>query len=408
MSSNERLLDGLICPDRRAFVAGAGAFIAWANMPRHAFAGRRDPRFVAVVLRGAMDGLAAVPPVGDPDYAALRGEWDLGAGNGVIGLDDFFALNDAMPRLADRYRQRQALIVHACATPYRDRSHFDGQDVLESGMTGPHGSETGWLNRAAAVLPKGDRVRPASGLAVGATVPLILRGQAPTLAWSPPRFKPIGADTADRLASLYGERDPVLARVFQAGLMTDALAEGGSPSQQSGGIKQAFRQLAEGAGRLLAADDGPRVAAISYDGWDTHIDEGADDGKLANLLGALDEALDALAGSLGPDVWKDTVVAVMTEFGRTARVNGNEGTDHGTATTAFLVGGAVKGGRILADWPGLKDADLYENRDLRPTTDLRAVLKGVLRDHLGIEERALTGTVFPDSIGIRPLDGLVA
>ncbi len=395
-------------PSRRLFLASAGAFVAWANLPRFAYAGTRDPRFVVVILRGAMDGLAAVPPIGDPDYAALRGELAIGSSGmgGTVALDGFFALNDAMPSLKQLYADREALIVHAVATPYRDRSHFDGQDVLESGLTTPGASRDGWLNRAVAALPLGAAVRPASGLAVSPTVPLVLRGGAPVFTWMPDGLMPVGMDTADRLAGLYGETDPALARVFATGRTIDGMAAGGT-AVKGGDIAASFRRIAVGAGRLLAEPEGPRIAAISFDGWDTHASEGPESGQLGRRLGALDAALAGLRQELGP-VWSDTVVAVMTEFGRTAHVNGTDGTDHGTATTAFLVGGAVKGGRVLADWPGLAAGKLYEQRDLAPTTDLRAVLKGVLRDHLGIGETALATRIFPDSLGVRPIGGLIA
>jgi len=406
--ANAELHDGLFCPSRRVFLAGAGAFIAWAGLPRAAFAGSADPRLVVVILRGAMDGLAVVPPVGDPDYAALRGELAIGAGGREQGLplDGFFALNDAMPGLHALYGKGQALIVHAAASPYRERSHFDGQDVLESGMAGPKASDSGWLNRVTQALPQGERVRPISGLAATPTVPLILRGAAPTLTWTPPTLRPASADTMSRLLGLYGEADPELARVLLAGVDLDALAVGEAARNRPGGLAAAFAEVARGSGKLLVAEDGPRIAALSYDGWDTHINEGPESGRLAGLLGALDGALSALAQEMAP-VWDDTVIAVMTEFGRTARANGNEGTDHGTATTAFLLGGGVKGGRVLADWPGLKPSQLHEDRDLAPTTDLRAVLKGVLRDHLGLSERVLATEIFPDSLGVRPVGGLV-
>jgi uncharacterized protein (DUF1501 family) len=398
----------LLRPSRRLFLASAGAFVAWAQMPRFAFAGSRDPRLIVVILRGALDGLAVVPPVGDPDYAALRGDLAIGVDGhkDTLPLNGFFALNGAMPRFKARYQQGEALVVHASASAYRDRSHFDGQDVLESGMAGPRLSADGWLNRAAAELPAGDSVRPASGLAIGATVPLVLRGAAPVLTWMPPGVQPAPPDTADRLMDLYAHADPELSRVFNAGRDVDRMASG-STTLKGGGLDADFRRLSVGAARLLAEPDGPRIAALSYDGWDTHANEGPEDGRLGKLLAALDGALDGMATELGP-VWKDTVVAVMTEFGRTARTNGTEGTDHGTGTTAFLLGGAVKGGRVIADWPGLKTASLYEARDLAPTTDLRAILKGVLRDHLGLSERTLSTRVFPDSIGVKPIDGLVA
>ncbi|MET3896332.1 uncharacterized protein (DUF1501 family) [Devosia sp. UYZn731] len=399
---------GLLHPSRRMFLASAGAFVAWASLPRHAYAGTRDPRFITIILRGAMDGLAVVPPIGDPDYATLRGELAIGAPGQeqTLALDGFFGLNNAMPGLHAMYQAGEALIVHAAATPYRDRSHFDGQDVLESGMPGAKLSASGWMNRVAEAIPVGEGVRPVTGLAATPTVPLILRGAAPTLTWTPPELRPASSDTRDRLLDLYTHQDPAMAKVLLAGIETDRLAGGSDPMRTGKGIAAAFEQIATGSARLLVEEDGPRIAALSYDGWDTHSQEGAESGRLAGLLAALDGALGAIKETMAP-VWGDTVIAVVTEFGRTAKANGTDGTDHGTATTAFLLGGAVKGGRVVADWPGLKDNQLFEARDLAPTIDLRAVLKGVLRDHLGLSETVLATTVFPDSIGVRPVDGLV-
>ncbi|WP_245514965.1 DUF1501 domain-containing protein [Jiella endophytica] len=393
---------------RRRFLAGTGVFAAWSMMPKAGFAGTRDPRFVVVLLRGALDGLAAVAPVGDPNYRPLRGALALGeGGKDVLPLaGSFFALNDAMPKLHGRFAKGEALVVHAAATPYRSRSHFDGQNVLESGLEGPSGTQDGWLNRVAVALPAGERVGTQPGLAIGPTIPLILAGPAGTLTWSPQTFQPAVEDTALRLASLYGESDQELAKLLTEGLETDRMMANSAFDIEKGPAR-AFRILANGAAKLLAEEDGPRLAAISYEGWDTHVQEGADNGRLAKNLSALDLALDDLAETLGP-AWKDTVVAVVTEFGRTAWGNGGGGTDHGTATTAFLMGGAVKGGRVIADWPGLREADLFEGRDLKPTTDLRAVLKGVLKDHLGLSERSLATDIFPGSLGVRPMAGLVA
>lgn len=399
--------EALLCPSRRLFLAGAGAFVAWASLPRFAHAAGRDPRLVVVILRGALDGLAVVPPVGDPDYPALRTDLAVGlpAAPG-LALGSFFALNAAMPKLHDQYLAGTATIVHAVATPYRDRSHFDGQDVLENGTPSPMGSDTGWLNRAVAALPAGERVEPRPGLAVSATVPLILRGAAPVVSWTPPDFNPPASDTVARLMDLYTHTDPALSKVLAAGTDIAALA-GNGDRMGGGGLAESFRRLADGSARLLADDAGPRIAAISYDGWDTHANEGASGkGRLAGLLAALDGAFDALRITLAP-VWNDTVVIAVTEFGRTAAENGTEGTDHGTGTVAFLLGGAVKGGRVVADWPGLKVLQLYEQRDLAPTTDLRAVLKGVLRDHLGLSETVLADSVFPGSRAVNPMDGLL-
>ena len=402
--------DAMLCTSRRTVLAGAGAFTAWSVMPKFAFAGQtRDPRFLTVILRGAMDGLAVVPPVGDPDYPALRRDLAIGTGGygPTLALDSFFGLNEAMPGFYDLYKKGEALVVHAAATAYRDRSHFDGQDVLESGMIGPKMSESGWMNRLAAVMPKGDGVRPISGLAATPTVPLILRGEAPTLTWTPPDFKPAPSDTVARLLDLYGQQDPAMAKVLQAGISTEMLAgDANDPMKRAGGLAASFKQVAAGSAKLLLQEDGPRIAVLSYDGWDTHTNEGAETGRLSTLLAALDGAMTALADGLKP-VWSDTAIVVITEFGRTAATNGNDGTDHGTGTTAFLFGGAIKGGRVLADWPGLKPSQLYQDRDLAPTTDVRAILKGVLRDHLGVNEPALTAQVFPDSIGVKPVDGLI-
>ena len=395
---------------RRRLLSQGGALFAWAYLPSFARAAdRRDPRLVVIVLRGALDGLSALAPVGDPDYVALHGELALrlDGEHPALPLDPFFALNPAMPNFARLYAARQALAVHACATNYRDRSHFDGQDVLESGMPGPGRIESGWLNRALVALPAGERVA-GRGLAVGVTPPLVLRGQAPVLGWAPSGLPAASEDLTARLLDLYAHRDPALAAALRQGLDADRLAsEQGMAAMKPGGdVALAMQNAAEGAARLLSADDGPRVAALSFDGWDTHANEGGATGRLAQLLGGLDRAIAAFERELGP-VWKDTAIVAITEFGRTVRINGTVGTDHGVGTLAFLAGGAIAGGRIVADWPGLKTADLYEGRDLKPTTDLRAVLMGLLADQFGLSPAVLARTVFPETGGLKPLAGLV-
>jgi uncharacterized protein (DUF1501 family) len=394
---------------RRSLLLGGASFAAWAYLPKFARAADgRDPRLIVVILRGALDGLATVAPIGDPDYAGLHGSIALSASGAKAAtmLDNFFGLHPAMPELSRMYREKRAAIVHAVATSYRERSHFDGQDVLESGFAGPGRVQSGWLNRALESLPRGERVM--SGLAVGPTTPLILRGQAPTVAWAPVALPQAADDTAMRLMDLYSQRDPALGKALAAGLQLDKVAQGDDMKPKPGtNGAAAMRLVARGAAKLMAADDGPRIAALAFDGWDTHAAEGALNGRLANLLGALDGAIAAVETEM-KEAWRETVVAVITEFGRTARINGTEGTDHGTATVALLVGGALKGGRVVADWPGLKSAKLHEGRDLRPTTDLRAVLKGVLKDHLRVDGTALATTVFPDSAGVKPMGGLLA
>jgi uncharacterized protein (DUF1501 family) len=407
-------------PSRRDMLLGSGALFAWAYMPKLARAEGRDPRLLVVVLRGGLDGLAMVAPVGDPDWVKLRGEKGLALDgkSPSLPLDSFFALNPAMPNLNRLYQAQQATIVHATATPYRERSHFDGQDVLESGYDRPGHRDTGWLNRALALLEADGRVDPrgARALAVGPVTPLVVRGPAQVMSWVPQRLLPASDDTQARLLDLYLHTDAKLARALQG--RRDLLAVGRAAGVSAvtapederlagmARLRRYFNDVAVTAAKYLARPDGPRVGAVGVNGWDTHINEGATGGQLANLLGALAATIPAFEQNMG-EAWKETVVVFITEFGRTARINGTDGTDHGTGTVAWIVGGALKGGRVIADWPGLKEADLYEGRDLKATTDLRAVLKGVLQDHLRVDQRALAATVFPGSDDVKPMAGLV-
>jgi uncharacterized protein (DUF1501 family) len=407
-------------PTRRDMLLGSGALFAWAYMPKLARAEGRDPRLLVVVLRGGLDGLGMVAPVGDPDWVKLRGDKGLALGGkpAALPLDAFFALNPAMPNLNRLYQAKQATIVHATATPYRERSHFDGQDVLESGYDRPGHMDSGWLNRALTLLEADGRINPqgAHALAVGPVTPLVVRGPAKVMSWVPQRLLPASDDTQARLLDLYLHTDTKLARALEN--RRDLLAMGRAagisavtaPADERlagfARLRQYFNDVAVTAAKYLARPDGPRVGAVGVNGWDTHINEGATGGQLASLLGALDATIPAFEQNMG-DAWKETVVVFITEFGRTARINGTDGTDHGTGTVAWIIGGAVKGGRVIADWPGLKEADLHEARDLRATTDLRAVLKGVLQDHLRVDQRALSATVFPASDDVKPMAGLV-
>ena len=394
---------------RRAILGTAGALFGWAAIP--AFArdnSGRDPRLVVIVLRGALDGLAAVAPVGDPDYAGLHGALALSptGDRPALPLDPFFALHPAMPVFHRLYQDKQAAIVHAVATGYRERSHFDGQDVLESGYPGPGFTTSGWLNRAVAALPARERIGTNRGLGIGAVPPLVIRGPAPVLGWAPQTLPTAEDDLSARLLSLYRHADPALGDALARGLETDRVARTAMGIARPRDNIAGMRQVAEGAARLIAADDGPRLAALAYDGWDTHANEGGASGRLAQLLAGLDGAFDAFRTTLGA-LWRDTVVVAVTEFGRTARINGTVGTDHGTGSVAFLAGGAVAGGRVIADWPGLSGRALYDGRDLAPTTDLRAIIKGVLADHLGVGSVTLANSVFPETANIRPMSGLI-
>lgn len=410
-------------PTRRQLLLGSGVLFAWAAAPLLARAEGRDPRLLTIVLRGAVDGLAVAAPVGDPDWAKLRGDKGLALDGEVpaLPLDGFFALNPAMPNLHRLYRAGEAIVLHAVATPYRERSHFDGQDVLESGLAKPGAVATGWLNRTFSTLePDGPAaLHGRQAFAVGPITPLIVRGPAPVLSWVPPRLPPVADDTTMRLLDLYNHTDPTFARVLDERIGLAAVARAGRmnsepgdarPVIQGGGIAQIRAYFAEAAGaaaKFLAEPQGPRIGALALDGWDTHVNEGATKGRLAELLGALDSAIAAVETNIGA-AWRETVVVLVTEFGRTARLNGNDGTDHGTAAVALLVGGALKGGRVLADWPGLKPGDLYEGRDLKPTSDLRAALKGLLEEHLRADPSKLETAVFPESSSVMPLRGLLA
>lgn len=405
---------------RREFLtAGAlatgGALITSRLAFAHAAASERRPRFVLVILRGALDGLAAVPPCGDRDYGHLRGELALrapGTPEGALPLDGFFGLHPSLGFLGESYAARELIVFHALASPYRERSHFDGQDVLENGTSLPHAVQSGWLNRALAQSP-GER-RHDAGVALGQNVPLVMRGPAEVTSWSPSKLGGLDDDTLARITDLYA-RDPLLSVRLADALMADRVAAepGGAMAQDAGAgpdmgaaPRGAYAEIVRAAAGFLRQQDGPQVAVFDTMGWDTHANQGGAGGQLAGRLAALDKGLATLKGELGP-VWKDTAVLLVTEFGRTAAINGTRGTDHGTATMALLAGGAVAGGRVIADWPGLSSRALYQGRDLMPTLDLRCVLKGVLDEHLGIPARALEATVFPQSERARALKGLI-
>ncbi|HTX47955.1 MAG TPA: DUF1501 domain-containing protein [Caulobacteraceae bacterium] len=393
--------------DRRQWLLGAGAATGLAGLPRIAFAAAEtDRRLVVVMLRGAMDGLSAAPPFGDPDYESARTGLAIarpGAAGGALPLDATFGLNPALERVAARYAAKEVIVFHAIASPYRDRSHFDGQNLLENGSTTPYGLADGWLNRALAGLP-GSSVagRPELGIALAPAMPLMLRGPAPVTSWSPSVLPGPSADFVARASRLYAATDPRLAGALSAAAEANGAA-GGMGAPGAGG--DAFVTLMSAAAKFLSAPNGPCVAMVDSTGWDTHANQVGPYNVLTRNLMALDQGLDALAVGLGP-LWSRTAVLVMSEFGRTVAMNGTAGSDHGTASAAFLLGGAVAGGRVLADWPGLKPANLFAGRDLRPTSDLRSAMKAALRDHLGADPAHIDRVVFPGSGEAKSFDGL--
>jgi uncharacterized protein (DUF1501 family) len=378
---------------RRAALLGLGSAVALGGASLALAAAPTDRRLVVVLLRGGMDGLAVVVPHGERDLATWR------AGlvpAGLLDLGGFWGLHPALPGLHRMYQQGDLLAVQAIASPDRSRSHFAAQDTLE---LGGHGIASGWLNRAAGLVPAhgGGEV----ALAVGAGTPLLLRGPAPVGSFLPQGAQHPPPDYYAAVLAL-NRADPVtgppLARALAERGFTEAVLAGAALPTNRG----AFPVLAEAAGRLLAAPDGPRIAALELGGWDTHVNQAP---RLAAALAPLDAGLTALRTGLDA-AWARTVVLVVTEFGRTVRMNGSRGTDHGTATVALLLGGAVAGGRVAGAWPGLAAARLFEKRDLQPTTDVRALAKGVLAQHLGLDTGALA-RVFPDSAAARPMAGLL-
>jgi len=387
-------------PSRRALIAGAAGAAA-LSFPVFAFGQSQaiDKRLLVIILRGGMDGLSAVPAIGDPDYASLRGRLAVprSGDNAALPLDGAFGLHKNLARMHALYRAGELLPIHACATAYRERSHFDAQNVLESGAAAPFARSDGWLNRALGALPQ---ARAEMGLALSAQAPLILRGSAAVATWSPSPLPEVETDTLARLLALYEARDPGLARALGSAMSANAVAMDAGAGDMSRGGPRALAPLMQIAARFLKDANGPIAAVMDVGGWDTHANQGLDQGPLARGLTALDNGLSAFKSEMAAE-WANTAVMIVTEFGRTAAPNGAGGTDHGTGAAAFLAGGGVRGGRVLADWPGLARNVLHEGRDLRPTTDLRAIFKAVLHRHLGVTMAALDRDVFPDSASVR-------
>jgi len=388
---------------RREALQLLGGMAALSGLPGLALAAPSggERRLVFVFLRGGMDGLSAVPATGDPDYAALRGAL---AVNEALRLDATFGLSPYLAEMHKLYGAGELAVLHAVASPYRERSHFDAQNLLENGTAKPFGRESGWLN--AALTADSRAVSQPSGLALGQSIPLVLRGPAHVGSWSPSALPGPDADLLERLAELY-RGDALLARSFAAAREAQKMMEGRDAGRGMGGGPPAVVTLAKAAGEILGKRAGPRVASIDFGGWDTHINQVGEYSALTRNLRLLDRSVAALKDALGP-AWKHTAVLIVTEFGRTVAPNGSSGTDHGTASAAFVAGGAVRGGRVIADWPGLGERALHEGRDLRPTLDLRALFKAALIAQLGLDEAALEVQVFPGSASVRPLDGLFA
>jgi uncharacterized protein (DUF1501 family) len=375
---------------RRRFLHAAAAGAGFLVAPRLLLAkAATDRRFVFVIQRGGADALDTVIPFADPAYARLRGALAIDP-SAAVKLDGTFALHPSLVEIAKLYAAEQALFVHAVASSYRDRSHFDGQNVLESGGSAPYELKDGWLNRLLGLLPK----QAGEAIAITPTVPLALRGAVMVTSYAPSAPKRADDDLLERVQQLYSH-DPELHAMWSAAM--DARTMAGT------GLRQNPAELGQLAARFLAQKEGPRIAMLETNGWDTHSAQAA---RLSNQLKALDAMVAALRDGMGA-AWADTTVLVATEFGRTAAANGTGGTDHGTASVSMLMGGSVKGGRVLGDWPGLAAGALYQQRDLQPTTRLEALIASAAGECFGIEPERVTRALYPGALGMKRVDGLL-
>ena len=396
---------------RRDILRAAGIGAIATGIPGVAFArAEGESRFVLVILRGAADGLALAAPYGDGSYSKIRGELALpapGEEGGVNKLDGLFGLHPSLPGVFEEYQKKQALILHAIASPYRERSHFDGQDILENGAAQVGSIRDGWLNRA--LQPLGGSLGDEVAIAMAQNTPLVLRGDNSVTSWAPSQMPEADDSTLRRLQDMYAGDEFFATRLTQALNSQKIAADEASMGQlqSRGNDAQQLRTMMQATAKFLTAENGPRIAVLEAGGWDTHANQGATSGALATRLAGLDGGLTTLRDELG-NTWSKTVVAVVTEFGRTVAVNGTRGTDHGTASAAILLGGAVNGGRVVSDWPGLRPRDLYRDRDLNPTADMRSMFKGVLSEHLALPDSLLNKVVFPDSAAAPPMRDLIA
>ena len=375
--------------DRRSFL-GAAALLSVSPVLFAQAASER--RFVFIIQRGAADGLNTVIPYAEPAYAGLRGALAVDSAS-ALKLDGTFALHPSLVNVRQLFADGQASFFHAVASPYRDRSHFDGQNVLETGGSAPYQVKDGWLNRLAALLPRTGK----EAIAFSPAVPMALRGAAEVTTYAPSALPQANDELMMRVEQLYAS-DAQLHAIWSSALSARGMAGG-----MAGGPNRDPAVLGRMAAGFLARADGPRIAMIETGGWDTHSGQNA---RLAGQLRSLDGLLGGLHEGLGA-AWAETVILVATEFGRTVASNGTGGTDHGTGAAAMLLGGAVQGGRVVADWPGLAPASLLEGRDLRPTLGLDTLIASACAEAFQIEPERTTRVLFPDVARARPLSGLL-
>jgi len=378
--------------DRRTFVRNMCYGLATFGVPLVTFAQvRQAGRLVFVLLRGGFDGIAAVVPYGDPAYRPLRGAFAFNESD-LFALNDMFGLAPGLAPLREFWQRDELVVLHAMAIPYRTRSHFDGQAILETGLDRPVGSSDGWLNRLLQSMA-GDR----SGIAVASGMPRSMTGSFDVQTWSPTQLGAVDDAYLERLAVLY-RSDRALQGRFEAALQQQGIV-GEEPMARAGARRGGITPLLQATARILRQETGPNIAAVEFSGWDTHANQGLAGGALDRLLAQLADGLVAFKTEMG-SAWDGTTVVVMTEFGRTARPNGTRGTDHGTAGAGFIIGSRVARAQVFTDWPGLSDASLFEGRDLKPTLDTRAVLKAAIVGTFDLTP-VQADRVFPDSSAVR-------
>ncbi|MFK7963471.1 MAG: DUF1501 domain-containing protein [Burkholderiaceae bacterium] len=391
---------------RRQFIRQmlvSGGALATGAFPLVSLAkGHSEKRLVIVLLRGGLDSLHAIVPYGDPDYYRLRQKTAVPGPeehNGVLKIDNLFALHPALTHLHAAYGRSDLLLVPASGTSYRRRSHFDAQNQLENGSHQPFGARDGWLNRALSSIGPTAASGQRLGLAVGSALPLILHGQASVRSWSPTSLPVAGDDFLARLLTSY-EADPMMQQLLQEAV-SDRLMMGKTDGKKVRRSK--LTDLTRVAGKMLASPSGPRIAVFESHNWDTHTRQPP---RLAQRLGELSAGLLTLQSSLGP-AWSETAVLVVSEFGRSLKENGGQGTDHGTGGMAMLLGGAVNGGKVIGQWPGLAQDQRFEGRDLHITTPYEGLFKGLLKEHLGMSDASLDEQVFPAHRSVPALTGLI-
>lgn len=376
--------------DRRSVLLRSSLGLAASLIPGMSFArAATDKRLIFIIQRGAADGIGTIIPTGDPMLASHRAQL---AVEGGMNLDGMFTLHPSLAQIGALYSAKQASFMHAVASPYRDRSHFDAQNVLESGGLQPYAVKTGWLNRLVSLLPEGGK----GAIALSPTIPMALRGPAQAASYAPSALPDASADFVARVTQLYAD-DAQLAGLWGQALETRSMAG------DAGNARDAAA-LGSLAAKVMAGPTGSKIAMIETTGWDTHSGQKA---RLANQLSKMDAMVAALKAGLGED-WVNTLVIVATEFGRTVAVNGTGGTDHGTGSAAMLLGGAVKGGRVITDWPGLGAGSLYESRDLKPTLGLDHLIASAAAEHFGLDPAAAGKLLFPNMTAGKPMSGLMA